>query len=427
MAKRKNRKNKRRRFIIKIILFLMIVGVIGTFYFFLNNNSFLSKIDYTLNGNITYYDIYGIHMNFEGNFKLDDGLSDPKLVLTNGFKEESISWKLENSDNEYTFKTSDYINDGINLENLDSGTYYFLIKVNKDDEVKYFPLINDTKYNDLRYYSLTKNNSNKVIDITWDQYQGNEVLGFHIKNTKLPDDVYDITIDPGHDGNDAGMIVCENGDVPNGLGECYRSKAYKESDINFTVSKALKDELESLGYKVKLTRYSKDDIVPTYGKMGSGTTANATKSKFNIALHHNSTDVPGGMSSTHGLEVYVAGDSKFDLAKLFVENVCKYGKISTSTKEEFKVEDGIYQRFSDDGVTPYYYMIREIGGIATHAYVDGSNTKYDENPYFNSNNTAEGYLLELGYIDNVKELENILDNPKGYAKGIALAIDEYLR
>ena len=164
MAKRKNRKNKRRRFIIKIILFLMIVGVIGIFYFFLNNNSFLSKIDYTLNGNITYYDIYGIHMNFEGNFKLDDGLSDPKLVLTNGFKEESISWKLENSDNEYIFKTSDYINDGINLENLDSGTYYFLIKVNKDDEVKYFPLINDTKYNDLTYYSLTKNN----MSITWE-------------------------------------------------------------------------------------------------------------------------------------------------------------------------------------------------------------------------------------------------------------------
>ena len=426
MAKRKNRKNKRRRFIIKIILFLMIVGVIGIFYFLLNNNSFLSKIDYTLNGNITYYDIYGIHMNFEGNFKLDDGLSDPKLVLTNGFKEESISWKLENSDNEYTFKTSDYINDGINLENLDSGTYYFLIKVNKDDEVKYFPLINDTKYNDLTYYSLTKNNSNKVIDITWDQYQGNEILGFHIKNTKLPDDVYDITIDPGHDGNDVGMIVCENGDVPNSLGNCSRSKAYKESDINFTVSEALKKELESLGYKVKLTRDSKEDTVPTYGKMGSGTTANATKSKFNIALHHNSTNVLGGMSSTHGLEVYVAGDSKFDLAKLFVENVCKYANTSTSTKEEFKVEDGIYQRFSDDGITPYYYMIREVGGIATRAYVDGSKKNYNKNPYYDSNNTAEGYLLELGYIDNVKELKNIIYNPKGYAKGITTALEEYL-
>ena len=72
-------------------------------------------------------------------------------------------------------------------------------------------------------------------------------------------------------------------------------------------------------------------------------------------------------------------------------------------------------------------MIREVGGIATHAYVDGSNTKYDANPYYNSNNTAESYLLELGYIDNVKELKNIIDNPNDYARGIALGLDEYLK
>ena len=132
------------------------------------------------------------------------------------------------------------------------------------------------------------------------------------------------------------------------------------------------------------------------------------------------------MSSIYGLEVYVAGNSKFDLAKSFVKNITEEANISVSTKKEFKVQDGIYQRFSDDG-TPYYYMIREVGGIATHAYVDGSNTKYDENPYYNSNNTAEGYLLELGYIDNVKELKNILNNKDKYAKGIALGLDKYLK
>ena len=251
------------------------------------------------------------------------------------------------------------------MESLDTGTYYLLIKAetkeNDETVYKYFPLTNATEYDDLTYYTLTKNDSNKKIDITWDRFENNELLSFNIKNTKLPDDVYDITIDPGHDSNDAGMIVCANGEVPNNSGECANSKAYKESDINFTVSEALKEELESLGYKVKLTRNSKEDTVPTYGEMGSGTTANATKSKFNFALHHNSTNVPGGMATTHGLEVYVAGDSKFDLAKLLVENVCKYGKTSVSTKNEFKVEDGIYQRFSDDGITPYYYMIREVG------------------------------------------------------------------
>ena len=424
MAKRKKKKSGNIK-IVFILLFLIIIGAI--LFYLINKEVFLSKINYDLSGNITYYDRYGIHINFKGDFKLDNGYSNPILVLSNGIDEFTIDWNIQNNGNDYSFETSKYINDGINLEKLKNGTYYLLIKVDSAEENEYFPLINKTNYNDITYYSLTKNGSNQKIDIAWDRYEGHELLGFHISTTTLPDDVYDITIDPGHDGNDSGMIVCVDGSVPNNQGECYGSTAYKESDINFTVAAALKDELEKMGFKVKLTRDSKDDTVPTYGDMGSGTAANATKSKFNLALHHNSTNVPGGIANTHGLEVYVAGDSKFDLAKLFVENICEYGKTDVSTKKEFKVEDGIYQRFSDDGITPYYYMIREVGGIATHAYVDGSNTDYNENPYYDSNDTAESYLMELGYIDNVRELENILDNPKGYAKGIALSIEEYLK
>ena len=424
MAKRKKKKSGNIK-IVFILLFLIIIGAI--LFYLINKEFFLSKINYDMSGNITYYDRYGIHINFKGDFKLDNGYSNPTLVLSNGTDEFTIDWNIQNNGNDYSFETSKYINDGINLEKLKNGTYYLLIKVDSAEENEYFPLINKTNYNDITYYSLTKNGSNQKIDIAWDRYEGHELLGFHISTTTLPDDVYDITIDPGHDGNDSGMIVCADGSVPNNQGECYGSTAYKESDINFTVAAALKDELEKMGFKVKLTRDSKDDTVPTYGDMGSGTAANATKSKFNLALHHNSTNVPGGMANTHGLEVYVAGDSKFDLAKLFVENICEYGKTDVSTKKEFKVEDGIYQRFSDDGITPYYYMIREVGGIATHAYVDGSNTDYDENPYYDSNDTAESYLMELGYIDNIRELENILDNPKGYAKGIALSIEEYLK
>lgn len=420
MVKRKRK--KRKSFLRFILLFILVIFI----FIILFNNRFFKKIDFSINGVIDYYDIYGIHLNFEGSFKLNDKYKNPKLVLTDGSNETIINWDLSNNENKYSFKTSDYINDGINLEKLKNGTYYLLIKVNDSDSDKYFPLVNDTKYNDLVYYTLTSGGKNKKIDIAFKKHYGHELLTFDIKNTNLPDDVYDITIDPGHDGNDSGVIVCENGDAPNNLGEC-DGKSYKEADLNFTVSFELKKALENLGYKVKLTRDSKDDTVNTYGKMGSATTANSVKSKFNLAIHHNSTNIPGGMSSVYGFEIYMAGDSKFDLANLFVKNIKKYANASTSTKKEFKVQDGIYQRFSDDGKTPYYYMIREVGGIATGAYVDGSNEKYDENPYYDSNNTAEGYLFELGYIDNVKELKNILNNPEGYAKGIALAIDEYLK
>ena len=422
MAKRRKKKKKIKY--ILLFLFILIVGL--TCFYLFNKESFLGQIDYDINGDITYYDRYGIHLNFNGEFELNEEYSSPTLVLSNGRHEEIIDWDITDDGGNYSFKTSNYINEGINLEKLDIGTYYLLVKVNKDDESIYFPLINKTKYGNISYYTLT-NDGNKKIDITWDKFEGHEILAFHVKSINLPDDVYDITIDPGHDGNDAGMIVCADGSVPNKQGKCASSQTYKESDINFTVSEALKNELESMGYKVKLTRDSKDDTVPTYGDMGSATTANATKSKFNFALHHNSTNIPGGMSSTHGLEVYVAGKSNLDLANLLVSNITKYGNTNVSTKDEFKVKNGIYQRFSDDGVTPYYYAIREVGGIATGAYVDGSNETYGKNPYFNSNDTAESYLIELGYIDNVKELKNILNNPKGYARGIALAIDEYLK
>lgn len=422
-------KRKRRRKIKFgfIFILLLIASAILFGIYYLKDISFLSKVNYDNFGNITYYDRYGIHLNFKGNFKLEDGFDDAKIVLTNGDIEQVIECDIVDNNGKYKFQTSEYINDGINLERLKSGTYYLLIKAKFDDEDVYFPLINKTEYKDITYYTLTNNGKNKKIDITWDQFEGNEVLGFHIKEASLPDDVYDITIDPGHDGNDAGAFVCENGEPANSLGKCANSKAYKESDLNFEVALALKDELEKLGYKVKMTRDSKSDTVLTYGEAGSGTMANKVKSKFNFALHHNTSNVPGGMSNIFGLEVYVAGDSKFDLARLFVENIKSEANIKVSTKKEFKVEDGIYQRFSSDGITPYYYMIREVGGIATHAYVDGSNTKYDANPYYNSNDTAEGYLFELGYIDNVKELKNILNNPHGYAKGIAQGLLKYLK
>ena len=40
-------------------------------------------------------------------------------------------------------------------------------------------------------------------------------------------------------------------------------------------------------------------------------------------------------------------------------------------------------------------MLRETGGIATSAYVDGRNPSYGANMFYNSNIGVEAYLLEL--------------------------------
>lgn len=72
------------------------------------------------------------------------------------------------------------------------------------------------------------------------------------------------------------------------------------------------------------------------------------------------------------------------------------------TFRDFEIEEGIeeaieagHEPYDITNDTPYLYMIRETGGIATKAYVDGRNTEYGKNKYYNSNIGVEAYLLEL--------------------------------
>lgn len=71
--------------------------------------------------------------------------------------------------------------------------------------------------------------------------------------------------------------------------------------------------------------------------------------------------------------------------------------------------------------TPYLYTIREVGGIATDAYVDGRNTAYSANRYYKSNQGIECYQLELGYIKN--DLEIIKNEEDRIIEAIAETIN----
>ena len=67
-------------------------------------------------------------------------------------------------------------------------------------------------------------------------------------------------------------------------------------------------------------------------------------------------------------------------------------------------------------------MIRETGGIITGAYVDDRNSKIVGNPYIKSNVGCETYLLELGYLSNMNDLNNMITNIDKYVEGIAISI-----
>lgn len=413
------------------LLFVLLIWL-GYKLIFGHKLSFLEQIDKSVYADINYDAIYGIHLNFKGSINLSNDYRDVKLVLANGKDEIDIPIKLAENEGVRSFETSNLINKGINLEYLPKGTYYLLIKAtineNNKDINKYFSVTNKTDYDDLEYYTLSKEGKNNKIDIEWNTYEECPTLRFTIKEEQLPSDVYDITIDPGHGGIDVGAIGSLDG------------VEYHESNLNLKVGLALKKVLEERGYKVAITR-TEDKNIEIYDTKGSAVLANETKSKFNFAIHHNSFEYQ--TDELNGLEVYVASDIEFDLANLLVENIINETGTQISPKEIYQTVPGIYQRYFseqdilEDEVQPsnkttsmiYYYNIRELGGISTHSTNDGRYKDingYPANPYNKANVTTEPYLLELGYVNNENNLRNIVGNEEKYALGIANAIKKYL-
>ena len=340
-----------------------------------------------------------------------------------------------------TFYTSDKINTGINLDSLNTGNYIILLKLleknyneNKDD-TNYYKIINEDNQKEFTYYTMTKNNKNNKIVIN--NYK-NEIekksykyMKIDIESTKLPDDVYDIVIDPGHGGSDGGAVVSN----------------YKEKDITLDYGLLLKDKIEELGFKVKLTRdgSNEDDIGvhSMYDVGGRALIPNDVKAKYAFSIHLNSAEYN---INNGGVEIYVPNNTDITLAKTLARNIVNEANTTYSPSMTYKIEDGIYLRtftYSEiskakeeankNGYEPYnittdttyYFFIRETGGLSTNAYVDGRNTSYAKNKYYNSAMGVESYLVELGFMVSNKDLNNILNNKDGYVKGFTKTLDEY--
>lgn len=387
------------------------------------------------------YTMYGTHLNIGGYITNDafeniniEGLN---LVLKNIDNEDKV-YKLKYGvdDEKIKFTLSENINEGINLEDIIVGEYYIYIKVygnyNEKEISKYFSIKNITNYSNNEYYTITENNENRKIDINFAKYkkEDNDIEYMQIISipTILPQDVYDIVLDPGHGGRDSGAI--------------YNNE--KESEYTLDYCLTLKEKLESLGYKVKLTR-TKDEYTAPYGENGRAIVPYETKAKLFLSIHLNSTE---SKNSEGGLEVYLSNHANLSFANSFAKNIKEMANTTYSPNNVSKVADGVYVRTYNEAEvdeaieyakeigyepyktlsteTPYLFVIRETGGIMTHAYVDGRNKTAGDNPYHKSNIGAESYLLELGFINSKKDLENIKNNKEAYIDAIVKTIvDNY--
>lgn len=415
--------------LVGILFLLVIIGCAGYFVYvnYFDDDKIIVEEERV---NISEYYVYGDHMNMKGSLEIEDmTYQDISLTLYNG-EDKDIDIISSNDGTKIEFYFSEYINDGLYLDNIERDDYYLFLKLtyeNTEDEenpiIKYYSLDNNTKYDETVYYTMSKY-GNKIIINSNNEYN---TMMFNI--TKNNDNnIYDITIDPGHGGMDSGGI---NGD-------------YYESNFTMAISNKIKENLENNGFKIKLTHeegeYTTNDYFDEYNTHGRAVIPNEVKSKYTFSIHINKNT----SKSVKGIEIYTPVNINYDFAKAVVDNLTEYTDLGYSSNRLYKMFNGIYSRnFTDEDIASsikgydakgydhydvttnsnYYYMIRETGGYMTGAYVDDSNPEeVGVNPYYDSNIGNESYLFELGYLSNSSDLNIINNSVDDIAKAISDAI-----
>lgn len=200
------KKYKARKGIFLIIVILVVSYMIYNFVYKKGKiHSIFEEVEEET-ASVTEYIVYGTHLNINGSLNIDtSNIQSVSLEMKTSTeevsKEVALTYTLE--ENKIEFATSDLINEGIDLEDLDINEYYIFLKVQlPDEEDKYYSLKNDTSYENVEYYTITRENKNNKIDIDFANYFEDDkkinYMYISVNNSKLPENVYDVVIDPGH-------------------------------------------------------------------------------------------------------------------------------------------------------------------------------------------------------------------------------------
>lgn len=394
------------------------------------------------------YYTYGAFFQAEGTLALKDLDLSPKdikkaqIQLRTGNGEEdrtAFEVPFSASKQTLTFRTAKHLDEGLCLDTLDTGaTAAFLLLTLKDDSPRLFALSDGTgtkktgPQEPVEYYTLPYGHrGHRKVTTAFDQVGSTETLVFHTKRSRLPSDVYDIVVDPGHGGKDPGA----------------QSGSYKEADIVLNLGKKLATSLESAGYKVLLTRDGSEDpninmAYTEYDKDGRVNLTCGSRAKLCLSLHLNQN----AHSNQNGVQIYKANKAGNDFAKSIADELVASTALGYSTMGG-RTEQGVFVRtFSNRDLaaerskarkkgytfydattsTDYYFMIREYGCYATGAYVDGRNPDYGTNEYRDFRQGVESCLCELGFLSNEHDRQALLNDQRGIAKALTRAVENYI-
>ncbi len=210
------------------------------------------------------------------------------------------------------------MNNGINLEELKQKNCYIFLRIAySNSDVKYYSLCNKTEYENITYYTVTKDTKNEKILISFNNYNSIPYMSINTDEVNsLPENVYDIAIDLGTTKN-----------------------KQTENELILKCGENLKNSLENEGFKVFITRSDLQKIdteTNMYDENGRINILNASGAKILISLDLSSNQYS---KKNGGVEVYAPNDVNLNFAKTMAQNIVNNSNAKYSQNNSFKKDE----------------------------------------------------------------------------------------
>ncbi len=308
---------------------------------------------------------------------------------------------------EYNYTYNGKLDQFINVSDLPVGIYEFYL-VNGENKIR----LTSAEPIDTTIYTVTDGGTNYKVNLIADKSYfslidetyllDDNYLFLDIKKEKAPENVYDVVVDPQY--NDVGDLTESNDvEVPS-----------KEATLLFETADKLAKELETMGYKVYVTRKSIEDPLETYGTNGRIHKTITSNAKYYIGL--TMTDK----------------ESAEDTGVKVTSSYYASTNFSTTIIEQLKTIDGLtlYNDGIDIPETIRDYDsaidIREMGGRALQAGSFSELTITENKDFALTDYGVQGISVSLGFIDGTTDFDFIDENQTKIVKAIANGFEVYL-
>ncbi len=351
------------------------------------------------------------------------------LGIKDEMRGKSVLCRNLSSGSEYVYYMGNDLDSGIPIYELPVGVYSVYVSSLLSNERIYM----DVKANDV-FYAVTRDGITRKFTFIADTnyfYPHDESVAtsknyvyIMVEDSKLPEENYDVVIDPGHLAYDCYSDACwgyiDNGSISN-------DGKYVEAEMNYELAVVVKEKLEAAGLKVKMTR---DDETPVdmYGEGSRVEQTINSQAKYYISIHENAIDD----TSVHGSEVWYSSYSSSTFAESILNRLVSdtilvaSGNIGSGNSIPSiltsNVSASTYGKAYDG-----YMMIREPGGYGTQAgQISEAAREYNGPLLEGKHYGAQAVIVESMYLTNKKDCANWDDNYVSYGEAIANGILDYL-